>query len=315
MKKSLAVASAMLMMTAAHARTTLYGEVAATAQAQFNEAGSLMTIDGAGSEFGFVGEHDLTNSEQVDFDLKVGFDLLTPSLVALVEGQINLSGNFGSVGFYNGASPASESTQLLNLMNNDPDSNRLPLGASHGVDVPVGVQNSTGIRYASPELEGGISFSGAVVASGNVNSSSGVSMAGAYRTNRLNVSVGFELNVEQENSQLFRLAAELPAGNASIGGILQLASNADLDASIRSTVAYAKFPLVWANFSTRNQVLVSLTASKDSADETRSDAYVSFVQEIPWSNKVSSFAFVDSLLANDLNDATTWVGGGLRIKF
>lgn len=320
MKKRIALATVLLLSTQLQARTTLYGEVAATVQSKFNDDGTVMIIDGAGSEFGFVGEHALTPEEQIAFDMKLGFDLLSPGLVTLVEGNVNVLGSFGEVGVYNGASPATQSTELLDLMNNDPDSNGFALGASHRLNAtttyaPIGVSNSVGIRYASPELEPGITFTGAVIASEAVDRATGVSLAARYSTSAVDVTFGFELNVEQANSQLFRVAGEVPIGNASVGGMLQLASNADVDASIRSTIAFVKFPLNWANFATNNQLIVSLTARTDAAEDTATDGYFSLVQEIPWSAKVSSFAFVDSLWADNLNDVTTWLGGGVRIKF
>lgn len=315
MNKSIVTFVLLFAAVTAHAKTSIYGEANARAYFELNEVGSALHVDGDLTEFGYKGEQAISEQDQASFNILLGVDALGEWSPALKQGSLSLKGNYGEVAAFYDLSPVAATSHYYKLMNNDPDSLELLFGYRSTSPTPKAVVKVDGLSYQSPLIEEKITFNAALVPAEVVAGSTGISFTGRFEQGAIDLSLGFEVNVEQANSQLFRIVGEYDAGNLKLGGHLQMSSNSDNDYSSRSLAGFVKLPLKFSQLETNNRVMLGYNTETDPADEATDQLYISFLQEIPWNTKVSSYSFVQVLMDNDLDSMTTWGGGGLKIGF
>ncbi|MBU2865344.1 porin [Reinekea forsetii] len=317
--------SILMLATAAgaHAKTSIYGEANARLQFENIDGGSSLSIDGSLSEFGYKGEQTLSEQETAFFDIGLGVNALGDSLgvsngiisyPGLKVGLIGLRGNFGEISAFYDHSPVSKINHYFKLMKNDPDSIRYLLGDNGGWS-PTGIDKVDGLSYQSPLIENNITINAALVPAEDPDGTTGISFAGRYDQGDIDVSVGFEVNVEQDSSQLFKVAGEYQTGKLKLGGQVQMSSSSDTDYSSRNFVGFVKLPLKFSQLETNNRIMAGFTTLTNPADDTVDQFYISGLQEIPWTSKVSTYSFVEVLMYNDLEDTRTVIGSGLKIGF
>jgi predicted porin len=314
--KNFIIAFALLILAmTAQAKTSIYGEANARVQTFNNEQGSTLNVDGSLSEFGFKGEQPISEQNTAVFDMLLGVEALAGFSPYLKQGSVSIQGDFGEVAAFYDLSPVAATSQYLSLMNNDADSIWLLLGYTGNAFTPQGINRVDGLSYKSPRIEDKIVLHTALIPAETINGSTGVSFAGQYDQGPVDMAVGFEVNVEQAHSQLFRMVGEYQLDNLKLGGLLQISSNSDNDYSARTFAAFAKLPIKFSQLETNNRLMFGLSTETDPLDESSNQFYTSVLQEIPWNNKVSSYSFLEVLLANDLNDLSTSGGAGLKISF
>jgi hypothetical protein len=313
MNKQIITLALLAASVTAHAKTSIYGEANTRVQFVNNQAGSALLIDGYMSEFGYKGEQAITEQSLGNFNILLGVDALGDWGPYIKQGSVGVTGNFGEITAFYDLSPVAATSHYYKVMKNDPDSISLLNG--YRTTTPKGVMNVDGLSYRSPLIEEKITLHAALIPAEVVSGSTGVSFVGRFDQGPLDISLGFEVNVEQAHSQLFRVIGEYQTGNLKLGGHVQMSSNSDNDYSSRSLAGFLKLPIKLSQRETNNRIMMGYNTETDPADNAINQFYISFLQEIPWNDKVSSYSFVEVLMDNDLDDMTTWGGGGLKIGF
>ncbi|MFQ3229669.1 hypothetical protein [Reinekea sp.] len=314
MNKQIITLALLIAAANLHAKTSIYGEANARVQFVNSQAGSALIVDGNMSEFGYKGEQAISEQSQANFNILLGVDTLGDWGPNIKQGSVSVTGNYGEIAAFYDLSPVAATGHYYQVMKNDPDSRFLLLNGS-AVNSPKGVGNVDGLSYRSPLIEEQFTLQAALVPAEAVSGSTGVSFLGRYDQGPLDISLGFEVNVEQAQSQLFRVIGEYQTGNLKLGGHVQMSSNSDTDYSSRSLAGFLKLPIQFAQRETNNRIMMGFNTETDPADNAINQLYISFLQEIPWNDKVSSYSFVEVLMDNDLDDTTMWGGGGLKIGF
>lgn len=318
MKKVVLASIALSAAVGAQAATSMFGEADARVLGVNTEAGSFMSISGYASEFGFKGTQTLNETEEAFFKMGFQAELTGDYPWAIMnEGEIGFRANYGQVKIFYGDSPLSMLNQHYALIENTPDSifSILGVNQANNLGVVVGDAAESGIAYQSPVLEGGIQLEFALLPAEQANSETGLSFAGHYKTDALRVSAAFEVNGESVDTSILRLNGDVKTGEMTIGGTFQSASNSALESKATHIAGYLKMPLNFSGQETDIKVLGALNSATDAADNTVQEFYMSFVQNIELSSKVSTYGFVSMYLSNDMATTTTVGGGGLKVRF
>ena len=306
-----------LCSTTTFAKTSLYGEVNGYSEAQFYDGESTVQLSGALSEFGFRNRLEIDDQMSSMFDVSIGMDPLNAGEPFINEGQLGIEGSFGDISLFYGKTPVGQTNDMLQLMRLDPDklSGLFSLTTSNALNVPVGLMYDEGIRYRSPKISNNLSVAFALLPAEETEGETGFSFTGTYADNVSTVVIGFEINKETEGDQLLRIIGETKRGTLTLGGGLQLASNTDVDTSANTLFAYGKMPMKFGQLNTRSKAMASISRLTDTADDTTSEFYASFVNEQPWADKVSTYGFVHYEMINDLDDTGLGIGAGMKMTF
>jgi hypothetical protein len=317
MKKPIGLLFA-LCSSAVMAKTTLYGEANAFVSARIVDSDSTLMVNGYLSEFGFRDDMDINELVNSFFDVSFGYSPVDPSGVGVKEGEVGVIGKFGRVSLFHGQTPLGKSNDMLQLMDQDPDSlNGLFGGTSAGaLVVPVGLNNDDGVMFESPQFSENVQFSFALLPTEDVNNDdTGFSLAGTFDDQTIKVMIGVEFNKIVASSQIIRVIGQTKTGTMTLGGGVQVAGNSDMDTSARTFFAYGKMPLLIAHKPTQTKLMTGITRLSDAADEKSSEFYLSLVNEQQWINRLSTYGFTEWQMQNDLEDHRFEVGAGLRMVF
>ncbi len=306
-----------LLITTSAAKTELYGEANAFGQFQTNADGSAFQVAGYLSEFGFRNEEAVSESMKAHFDVRFSYSAMDTWYLFTRHGAVGLSGQHGRLDYFFGESPLAATNDYLRLMNQDPDalSSAFNSTVASALGLPVGLGAVDGIWYRSPKVSDQWYFDAALVPAEVIGGETGLSFAGHFEDGQTKASLAFEINVETPNSQLLRVIGQRQFEQVQLGLGLQASSRSDTDSASRSYFAFAYVPVTLGAVDTRAKALMSLNQVTDTNQNQTSQLYLSIVDEYPLSSRISLYGFGELELANDLQDATSYIGAGLRMVF
>jgi predicted porin len=324
MKKSVMTLAGLAVALQAQAATSMFGEADANFMLVNTEAGSFASITGFGSEFGFKGTQKINETEEAFF--RMGYQAeLTGARIwpAMSEGRVGLRGNYGEIAIFYGETPLSALNNEYFLIDNTPDSIFRILGVNQANNVGVVAGEALvgtasmldGLSFTSSELEGGIQLEAALIPAEAVDGETGFSFAAHYRADQFRLSGAFEINGEQPNTSLFRVNGDVKNGSMTVGGSLQLGSNSAADTSAMHLAGYVKMPVNFSGTKSDMKVLGAFNTATDAAETTTQEFYLSYVQNIQLTSKVSTYGFVSLYLSDDMQTTNTQGGGGLKVRF
>ncbi|GGX47573.1 porin [Saccharospirillum salsuginis] len=317
-----AIAIASGLSATADARTTIYGVADGMVYVENTDPGASLELDADRSYFGFKGDTPITPEVTAVFDSRYYADIVDLNNGAFpfaLQGHVGVQGDFGTLRLFGGPTPVSKTRSYYNLMEDEPTSHALILGGgmlTPNAFLPTGTGYNTGLNYTSNDLQGGLSFDGAILPAQNPDGDTGFSVAANVEQPSFRASAGFEVNGAAEDTQVFRLVGEYDLGEITLGGLLQMAGNSDQDLNGTSFLGFAKMPLDVTRWPTRLRVSGGYAQQENDADTIdETQTYFSAVHEIQFSNQVSSYSFGEVFLPEESEGNVTRFGGGLRIKF
>jgi len=314
-----AIAIASGLAATANARTTIYGLADGMVYVENTDPGTSLELDAYQSYFGFKGDTPITPDIAAVFDSRFYADIVEFGQPRAIEGHVGVQGDFGTLRLFGGPTPVSKTRSYYNLMEDDPTNQTLILGGgmlTPNAVLPTGAGYNTGMNYTSNDLQGGLSFDGAILPAQDPDGDTGFSVAANVEQPSFRASAGFEVNGAAENTQVFRLVGEYDLGEITLGGLLQMAGNSDQDLNGTSFLGFAKMPLDVTRWPTRLRVSGGYAQQENDADTIdETQTYFSAVHEIQFSNQVSSYSFGEVFLPEESAGNVTRFGGGLRIKF
>lgn len=307
------------LASAANAQTTIYGVANGSAYAENTDAGTSLELDADLSHFGFRGNSPITPTVAATFDARFYADIVEFEASRALEGHVGVEGDFGTIRLFGGPSPVGKTRSYYNLMDEDPTITGFILGGGMVTTTAVLPTESrflTGLNYTSNELQGGLSFDGAVLPAQNPDGETGFSLAAHVDQPRFRASVGFEVNGVADNTQIVRLVGETDIGEITLGALLQMAGNSDADLSGTSVLGFAKMPLDVTAWPTRLRVSAGVAQQDNDADTVdESQVYLAAVHEIQFSGEVSAYSFGEVFLPEENDSNQTRLGFGMKVRF
>lgn len=310
------------LAASASAKTTVYGVANGMVYVENTDPGMSLELDADESHFGFRGDAPITDQVTGLFDARFYADIVdlnNSSYAFALQGHVGAQGDFGTLRLFGGPTPVSKTQRYLDPEFDGPIRHHLILGGGILTPdrfLPTGTQYGTGLNFTSNDLQGGLSFDGAVLPAQDPEGDTGFSLAINLDQPTFRASAGFEVNGAADNTQVFRLVGEYDLGTLTLGGLLQMAGNSDQDLNGTSFLAFGKMPVNVTRWPTRLAISGGYASQEDDADVVNeTQTFFSALHEIQYNPQVSTYTFGEVFLPVESEGNATRVGGGMKIKF
>lgn len=299
------------------AQTSLYGHANGFAQTRTVEGGTALELHGHLTEFGFINLTRLSPSLDAGFDMNFGMNLLDSWSPYLRDSELTLSGTLGELALYFGDTPLTESNHWLVLMHQDPDNLPIALdfGSANPLRLPVGVTATDGLRYRSLPIADRFSYAAALIPAEQVRGETGYSFVAMLKSEGVTSLAGFELNGAYADSLLFRLMTQVERQRLTFGALAQASLNTATESERQTGLLYGFWPWQAGEQAMRAKAMIALNRTTDQNDEATTQVYVSALNEVPLTQKLSLYGFGESEWEPDAGNLTIYLGAGAALRF